>query len=126
MSDIIELEGGSSQSREATAAQIRSQQTSAAAAAAAAAPPAPPAGNKRFVSELQKAHEAAGGVAPVDRAAIEKDMAKAAEHLKFLLQAKNYEKCARQDSAEDFCRLKAPCCTAIDWIFIPAHCFALP
>ena len=24
---------------------------------------------------------------------------------------------ARHDSAEDFCRLKAPCCTAMDWIF---------
>ena len=33
---------------------------------------------------------------------------------------------ARHGSAEDFCRLKAPCCTAMDWIFIPAHCFALP
>ena len=33
---------------------------------------------------------------------------------------------ARRDSAEDFCRLKAPCCTAMAWIFIPAYCFALP
>ena len=32
---------------------------------------------------------------------------------------------ARLDSAEDFCRLKAPC-TAMGWIFIPAHCFAFP
>ena len=30
------------------------------------------------------------------------------------------------DSAEDFCRLKAPCCTAMAWIFIPAYCFAVP
>ena len=33
---------------------------------------------------------------------------------------------ARHDSAVDVCRLKAPRCTAMDWIFIPAHCFALP
>ena len=33
---------------------------------------------------------------------------------------------ARHDSAEDFCRLKAPRCTAMDWIFIPAFCFAVP
>ena len=33
---------------------------------------------------------------------------------------------ARRDSAEDFCRLKAPCCTAMAWIFIPAYCFAIP
>ena len=33
---------------------------------------------------------------------------------------------ARHDSAEDFCRLKAPCCTAKAWIFIPAYCFAVP
>ena len=35
---------------------------------------------------------------------------------------------ARHDSAKDFCRLKAPCCTAMDWMFIPAYgyCFALP
>ena len=33
---------------------------------------------------------------------------------------------ARHDSAEDFSRLKAPCCTAMDWIFIPAYCFAIP
>ena len=33
--------------------------------------------------------------------------------------------CARHDSAEDFCRLKAPCCTTMDWIFIPAYCFAI-
>ena len=33
---------------------------------------------------------------------------------------------ARHDSAEDFCRLKAPCFTAVDWIFIPAYCFAIP
>ena len=32
---------------------------------------------------------------------------------------------ARQDSAEDFCRLKTPRCTAMDWIFIP-YCFAIP
>ena len=33
---------------------------------------------------------------------------------------------ARRDSAaEDFCRLKAPCCTAMAWIFIPADCFAI-
>ena len=25
-----------------------------------------------------------------------------------------------------FCRLKAPCCTAMDWIFILAYCFAIP
>ena len=33
---------------------------------------------------------------------------------------------ARRDSAEDFCRLKAPRRTAMAWIFIPAYCFALP
>ena len=33
---------------------------------------------------------------------------------------------AGHDSAEDFCRLKAPCCTAMDWIFILAYCFAIP
>ena len=33
---------------------------------------------------------------------------------------------ARRDSAEDFCRLKAPRCTAVAWIFIPAYCFAIP
>lgn len=33
---------------------------------------------------------------------------------------------ARHDSAVDFCRLKAPWCTAMDWIFISAHCFAIP
>ena len=32
---------------------------------------------------------------------------------------------ARQDSAEDFCRLKARRCTAMDRIFIPAYCFAI-
>ena len=31
---------------------------------------------------------------------------------------------ARQDFAEDFSRLKP--CTAMAWIFIPAHCFAIP
>ena len=25
-----------------------------------------------------------------------------------------------------FSILKAPCCTAMDWIFIPAYCFAIP
>ena len=33
---------------------------------------------------------------------------------------------ARRDSAEDFSRLGALLCTATDWIFIPAHCFAIP
>ena len=33
---------------------------------------------------------------------------------------------ARHDSAEDFCRLKALHCTAMDWIFIPAYRFAIP
>ena len=33
---------------------------------------------------------------------------------------------ARHDSAEDFCRLKARRCTAMDWIFILAYCFAIP
>ena len=33
---------------------------------------------------------------------------------------------ARQDSAEDCCRLKAPYCTAMDWLLIPAYCFAIP
>ena len=32
---------------------------------------------------------------------------------------------ARHDSAEDFCRLKARRCTAMDRIFIPAYCFAI-
>ena len=32
----------------------------------------------------------------------------------------------RRDSAEDFSRLGALLCTATDWIFIPAHCFAIP
>ena len=32
---------------------------------------------------------------------------------------------ARQDSAEDFCRLKSRRCTAMDWIFIVAYCFAI-
>ena len=33
---------------------------------------------------------------------------------------------ARLDSAEDFCRLKAPCCDSQwNWIFIPAYCFAI-
>ena len=27
---------------------------------------------------------------------------------------------------QDVGRLKAPCCTAMDWIFIPAYCFAIP
>ncbi len=27
---------------------------------------------------------------------------------------------------EDFCRLKARRCTAMDWIFILAYCFAIP
>ena len=33
---------------------------------------------------------------------------------------------ASQDSAEDTCRLKAPCCTAMDWILIPTFCSANP
>ena len=33
---------------------------------------------------------------------------------------------ARQDSAEDVCRLKAPCCAAMTWIFIPAYSCAIP
>ena len=33
---------------------------------------------------------------------------------------------ARHDSAEDLSRLKAPRCTAMDWILIPAYCFAIP
>ena len=33
---------------------------------------------------------------------------------------------ARRDSAEDFSRLNALLCTATDWIFIPAYCFAIP
>ena len=33
---------------------------------------------------------------------------------------------ARHDSAEDFRRLKARRCTAMDWIFIPAYCFVVP
>ena len=33
---------------------------------------------------------------------------------------------ARHDSAEDFCRLKARRCTAMNRIFIPAYCFAIP
>ena len=33
---------------------------------------------------------------------------------------------ARHDSAEDFSRLDALLFTAMDWIFIPAYCFALP
>ena len=36
------------------------------------------------------------------------------------------ETTARHDSAEDFCRLKAPCCIAMGWIFIPAYCVAIP
>ena len=45
----------------------------------------------------------------------------------FLLRQANFgEGLARHASAEDFCRLKAPCCTAMDWIFIPAYCFAIP
>ena len=32
---------------------------------------------------------------------------------------------ARRDSAEGFCRLNAPSCTARDWIFIPVYCFAI-
>ena len=32
---------------------------------------------------------------------------------------------ARRDSAEDFCRLQARRCTALDRIFIPAYCFAI-
>ena len=31
---------------------------------------------------------------------------------------------ARRDSAEDLSRLKARRCTAMDWVFIPAYCFA--
>ena len=33
---------------------------------------------------------------------------------------------ARHDSAEYSCRLKARRCTAMDWIFILAYCFAIP
>ena len=33
---------------------------------------------------------------------------------------------ARHDFGDDFCQLKAPCCTAMYWIFIPAYCFAIP
>ena len=33
---------------------------------------------------------------------------------------------ARRDSAEGFSRLKARRCTAMAWIFIPAHCLAIP
>ena len=33
---------------------------------------------------------------------------------------------ARQYSAEDVCRLDALLFTAVAWIFIPAHCFAVP
>ena len=33
---------------------------------------------------------------------------------------------ARHDSAEDFCRLKARRCTAMDRVFILAYCFAIP
>ena len=33
---------------------------------------------------------------------------------------------ARQISAEDFCRLGALRCIAMAWIFIIAHCFAIP
>ena len=33
---------------------------------------------------------------------------------------------ARRDSAEHFSRLNALLFTATDWIFIPAHCFAIP
>ena len=36
-----------------------------------------------------------------------------------------FAKWARQDSTEDFCRLKARRCTAMGSIFIPAHCFAI-
>ena len=32
----------------------------------------------------------------------------------------------RRDSAEDFSQLNALLCTARDWIFIPAYCFATP
>ena len=32
---------------------------------------------------------------------------------------------ARRDSAEDFSRLKSRRCTAVDWNFIPAYCFAI-
>ena len=43
-------------------------------------------------------------------------------------QVQNYNivYAARLDSAEDFSRLDALLCTAMDWIFIPASCFALP
>ena len=37
-----------------------------------------------------------------------------------------FDACARRDSAEDFSRLKALHCTAMDWTLIPAYCFALP
>ena len=33
---------------------------------------------------------------------------------------------ACHDAVEDFCRLKARHCTAMDMIFIPAYCFAIP
>ena len=33
---------------------------------------------------------------------------------------------ARHDSAEHFCVMLALRCTAVDWIFITAYCFALP
>ena len=33
---------------------------------------------------------------------------------------------ARQDSAEDFCRLKVQHCTPLGWILIPAYCSANP
>ena len=33
---------------------------------------------------------------------------------------------ARHDSADDFSRLNALLFTAMDWIFIPAYCFAIP
>ena len=33
---------------------------------------------------------------------------------------------ARHDSAEDFCRSNSRRCTAMDWIFILAYCFAIP
>ena len=33
---------------------------------------------------------------------------------------------ARHDFTDDFCRLKAQRCTAMDWIFILAYCFAIP
>ena len=38
------------------------------------------------------------------------------------LGLKTYHMKARQDSAEDVCRLKSP----MGWFFIPAYCFALP